>query len=187
MGAADEVLAVSSLERALNGEASLADVGALAWTTLRTVARPAAMAIFVNEEAADAVIVRFAAGAHVAALRQVRVTRGTGVAGWTATNQRSVLNADPRLDLGSTASALEPALVSSLVVPLAHEGRVVAVMALYASTVNAFTEDHQRLLELLSPSLAASVAAVVESKPGHVPLPAAARAAGSHLRLVQRH
>ena len=41
--------------------------------------------------------------------------------------------------------------------PLVHEGVLVAVVSLYASTPDAFTDDHARLLTLLAPSLAMSI------------------------------
>jgi GAF domain-containing protein len=71
-----------------------------------------------------------------------------------------VLNADPALDLGHVAGALDPPLRSSLTVPLAHDGHVVGVLSCYTGTYQGFTEDHLRLLELLAASLAAAVASV---------------------------
>jgi hypothetical protein len=182
VGAADDVLAVNSLERAVLGEASLSDAGALAWVMLRNVAPCTSMALFLPDAAEDAVVARFAAGSHAATLRSLRVCRGTGVAGWCAANRHSVLNADPRLDLGPAAGTLSPPLLSSIALPLSTDGELVAVMVLYTSRPDGFSEDHQRLLELLAPSLGASVAAALEPK--------AARAGGvrtSALRLVGRH
>jgi len=156
----NEVLAVSSLARAVSGNASLSDVGALAWMTLRNVVPANSMALFVEDERQDLLTVAHAAGAHAAMLRQLKKARGGGIAGWVAVNRRGVLNADPALDLGLTIGSLEPPIRSSLSVPLAHEGRVVGVLCCYSSTPQGFTEDHLRLLELLSASLAAAIAAV---------------------------
>jgi putative nucleotidyltransferase with HDIG domain len=184
VAAADDVLAVSSLERAVSGEASLSDVGALAWMLLRNVAPCTAMALFINDEAQDAVVVKYAAGAHAITLRHFRLARGAGIAGWCATNRRSVLNADPRLDLGPGIATLDPPLLSSVTLPLSHDGALVAVLALYASSAGAFSEDHQRLLELLAPSLAASVATVLTRD-----FPSAARPGerrSTDLRLLRR-
>ena len=47
-----------------------------------------------------------------------------------------------------------------MTVPLAARSAVVAVLSLYASTTEAFTDDHARLLTLLAPSLATSIAAL---------------------------
>jgi putative nucleotidyltransferase with HDIG domain len=160
----DEVLAVGSLARAVAGEASLTDVGALAWMTLRSVVPCTSMALFVNDEGYDAVTVRFAAGAHAGHLRQVKRSRGAGIAGWVSANRRGALNADASLDVGPGASTMSPPLVATIAIPLTHAGTGVGVLALYASTANAFSEDQLRLLELLAPSFAASVATVVAAQ-----------------------
>jgi putative nucleotidyltransferase with HDIG domain len=160
--ALNEILAVSSLARAVSGNASVADVGALAWMTLRNVVPAASMALFVEDEREDLMTVAHAAGAHAPMLRQLKKARGGGIAGWVAVNRRGVLNADPALDVGPAAASLEPPLRSSLTLPLAHEGRLVGVLSCYASAPQAFSEDHLRLLEVLAGSLAHALASVNE-------------------------
>jgi GAF domain-containing protein len=180
----DEVLAVTSLARAVAGEASITDVGALAWMTLRSVVPCTSMALFVNDEGYDAVSVRFAAGAHTSHLRQVKRARGAGVAGWVSATRRGALNAEASLDLGLTASTLSPPLLATLAVPLTHEGTCVGVLALYSSVSNAFSEDQLRLLELLAPSFAASVASVSAAQ--QPALVGAGPRRPSELRLLRR-
>lgn len=155
-----EVLAVASLARAVAGEAGIGDVGALTWMMLRQVLPCVSMAIFVYDERRDAVTAQYAGGAHAAAVRGTRLTLGSGVAGWAAANRRFVLNADPAIDLGAAVASMNPPLRSSLSMPLAQDGSLVAVVSLYASAAAAFTDDHARLLTLLAPSLATSVAAL---------------------------
>ena len=58
----EEVLGVSSLARAVGGEASIADVGALSWMMLRQMLPCAAMGLFVPDETRDAVVGSYAAG-----------------------------------------------------------------------------------------------------------------------------
>ena len=163
--ATSEVLAVSSLARAVSGEATIADVGALTWMMLRSVVPCSSMGIFVYDEKHDAVILQYANGAHAVSLRGARMTLGAGIAGWSAAHRRFVLNGDPTIDLGPGVAALSPPLRSSLTVPLVHEGNVLAVISLYASTVEAFNDDHARLLTLLAPSLATSIASVERARP----------------------
>ena len=55
---------------------------------------------------------------------------------------------------------LQPPLLSALAVPLIHDGTLVAVLSVYATSRGAFSEDHSRLLDLLAPRLAASIASV---------------------------
>jgi GAF domain-containing protein len=144
------------------------------------------MAIFVEDERQDLLTVGYAAGAHAAMLRQQKKDRGGGIAGWVAVNRRGVLNADAALDLGLSAHSLEPPLRSTVTVPLTSDGRVVGVLSCYAAAPG-FTEDHLRLLELLSASLGGAIATVDRSSVsdvarGAAPVTPAARAAS--LRLV---
>jgi GAF domain-containing protein len=152
----DGLLAISSLTRALGGNAQLADVGSLVWMLIRQIVPCEAMALFLPDETHDHVMVRFAAGAHAHALRGVTRPTSTGLAGWVAVNRAPILNGEPILDLGFRAET-SPALRSSVVVPLIESDAVIAVLALYSNELLAFTDDHLRVLELLAPSLAASL------------------------------
>jgi putative methionine-R-sulfoxide reductase with GAF domain len=158
--AADEVLGVGSLARALSGQATTADVGALFWMMLRTAVPCTSMGLFAADEASDTIAGQFAAGAHADVVRALRSSIGDGIVGWVAANRRHALNAEPALDFGPGAHRLEPPLASSLVVPLLHEGTLVAVLSVYSHRSRSFTEDHASLLELMAPQLAASLAAV---------------------------
>ena len=181
----DEVLAITSLSRTVSGHASVADIGALAWMMLRTVVPAVSMALFVDDEEQDVLTVTYAAGPHAAARPFETAQRGAGIAGWAAANRRGVVNADPALDLGP--APLEPPLRSALTVPLVHDGRVTGVLACYAAPAQAFSENHLRLLELLSSSLGGAIAAAsaagMPKTPSEAPAP---RRQGSHLRLLAR-
>lgn len=155
-GVSDALLALASLSRALAGDAKLSDVGALLWMLLRQLVPADAIALFLPDEQHDHVVVRYAAGVHAAALRGVTRPTAMGIAGWAAVNRRSVLNAEPSLDLGFRAEAA-PALRSCIVTPLVDSDALVAVLALYSRTTGGFTEDHLRLLEVLGPRLASAL------------------------------
>jgi putative nucleotidyltransferase with HDIG domain len=163
-GVSDGLLAVTSLSRAVSGGARLADVGALMWMVVRQVLPCEAMAVFLQDERTDHVTVRYAAGAHAAALRLISRVRGTGVAGWVAVNLKPALNADPALDLGPQTALLAPALRSCLAAPLVEGNSLIAVLAVYREAASAFSEDDARLLELLAPRLASSLAEAVRTE-----------------------
>lgn len=182
--ATSEVLAVASLARAISGDATIADVGALTWMMLRQVVPCTSMGIFLYDESADAVTMQYADGMHATAIRGTRLTLGSGIAGWSAANRRFVLNSDPAIDLGPAVQSLTPPLRSSLSIPLVRENQLVAVISLYAATPDGFTNDHARLLTLLAPSLATSIASL-----GRAPARASAeprRLASGELRLLKR-
>ena len=149
----DELLALSSLSRALGGTARLSDVGSLLWVLLRQVVPCDAMALFMTDETEERLVVRYAAGVHAQRLVGVSRPASSGIAGWVALHRRPLLNAEPVFDLGVRAN-IAPALRSSVVVPLVGRDRVVAVLALYSRALLAFTDDHAHTLELLGPRLA---------------------------------
>jgi putative nucleotidyltransferase with HDIG domain len=157
---ADEVLGVSSLSRALAGRATTADVGALFWMMLKPMVPCTSMGLFVPDEATDTLVGCYAAGAHAGLIRGLTTTPGDGIVGWVAANRRLAFNAEPALDFGLNVLRLEPPLASSLAVPLLHEGTLLAVLSVYSDARKRFTDDHARLLELVEPQLAASLAAV---------------------------
>jgi putative nucleotidyltransferase with HDIG domain len=170
-GLGDELLAITSLSRALTGDARVADVGALLWTILRSVLPCETMAIFMPDLDTDEIAVRHASGAHAATLRGLRRATGEGIAGWVSVNGRAAANADPSLDLGYRAAEMSPPLRSCLAVPLFDGETFVAVLALYRMQRAAFSENEVRLVELLAPRLATSLAtAAIEDE--HVEQPA---------------
>jgi HD domain/GAF domain len=181
-GVSDGLLAVTSLSRAVSGGARVADVGALMWMVVRQVLPCDAMAVFLPDERADAVSVRYAAGLHAGALRRMTRASGTGVAGWVAVNRRAAINADPALDLGLDAVDLSPALRACLAMPLLDGDTVVAVLTLYRGQRDGFSEDDARLVELLAPRLASSVAEATRVEREGVP----AASAAPPLKLVKR-
>jgi putative nucleotidyltransferase with HDIG domain len=159
----DGLLAVTSLSRALSGEARVADVGALLWTILRQVLPSETLAIFLPDPESDDIAIRFAAGTHAPALRGLKRAIGSGIAGWVAVNLRPAVNAEPSLDLGIRAET-SPGLRACLAIPLVESETLVAVLALYRSQADAFSEDDVRLVELLAPRLAASLAAALTAE-----------------------
>ena len=179
----EEVLGVSSLARALGGEANLADAGALSWMMIKQVLPCASMGLFVRDERQDTVVGCYAAGSHAALIRNLNTSPGEGIVGWVAAHRRTAVNAEPALDFGLSVAGLQPPLLSALAVPLIHDGALVAVLSVYATSRSAFSEDHARLLDLLAPRLAASIAAVTGRDEAALDVP---RAIGARSRTPSR-
>ena len=160
-GVADGLLAVTSLSRAISGDAGVADVGALLWSILKQVLPCEAMAILVPDVHSDQVVARYATGDHAARLRTIRCANGAGVVGWVAVTLKPAVNADPAFDLGCRGDDPAPGLRSSLVLPLVDSGALVALLALYRHDARAFADDHVRLLELLGARLSTPLGAAI--------------------------
>jgi GAF domain-containing protein len=154
---AEGLLAITSLARSLKGEARLSDVGGLLWMILRQGMPCDAMAIYLIDDDRGHVAVRFAAGHHADAIRQVTRPIGTGIAGAVALHWRAMVNGDPAFDLGKCA--IDPAhpLRSCLVAPLVSDESLIAIVALYSAQPEAYTQEHTQLLDLVASRLADSI------------------------------
>ena len=144
--------------RASAAARGVADVGALMWMVVRQVLPCEAMAVFLPDERADSVTVRYAAGIHAGLLRWDRPGRAVpaspdgcrSIAGPRSTRIR-------RWIWELAAAELTPGLRSCLAMPLIDADGVVAVLSLYRSQRDGFSEDDARLVELLAPRLASSL------------------------------
>jgi GAF domain-containing protein len=154
---AEGLLAITSLSRSLDGDARLSDVGSVLWMILRQSVPCDAMAIFLIDDDRGHVAVRFAAGDHVEAIRQVTRPIGTGIAGAVAVHWKAMVNGDPAFDLGKCAIDPVRPLRSCLAVPLVADESLIAIVAIYSSVPAAYSEDHARLLDLVAPRLADSI------------------------------
>jgi putative nucleotidyltransferase with HDIG domain len=156
-GVSDAMLAVASLSRAVEGNARIADVGALLWMIVPQILPCDTFAIFVADDDRDEMVIRYAAGAHAQATRGVSRASGAGIAGWVAANRTAAVNADPTIDLGHHASDSSRPLRSCLAAPLLVGDKVIAVIALYSAAASAYRDDNVRLLDLLAPRLASAL------------------------------
>ncbi|HEY0874847.1 MAG TPA: HD domain-containing phosphohydrolase [Vicinamibacterales bacterium] len=182
--ALDELVAFTSLSRALGGTATCADVGALAWLLVKQVVPCDALALYAYEEASDMMVARHAAGQHAEVWRRNRYAMSLGAVGWSAVNRQSLLNAEPLLEAAVSPEQFPPPHVMCTI-PLVHQGGLVAVLAVYAPKWMPFSERHLQLLELLAPQLAASLASLPPEASGASPHTKGRRTGVSELQLVR--
>jgi hypothetical protein len=156
--AVEQIAAFTSLGRAMDGEAGLSDLGTLVWLLVRDVVPCSNLVLFVPDERIDAMVARFAAGPLAGSLRTLRYGMSRGAVGWTAVNRRTIVNGDPLSGADGIDAALAPQSVCT--VPLVHDGRLIAVLALFNAPSTPLAEPQVQLLELLAPRLAATVASV---------------------------
>jgi putative nucleotidyltransferase with HDIG domain len=148
--ASEELLAFVSLARIVSQTPSIRDIGMLAWGHMRHIAAGASVAIFTVDASRGALVAQFTAGPSAERLNGLTMAVAQRVSGWVAANWQPMFNADAHLDL---EQATELRFAMSL--PLIVEGRLVAVVTLYAS--DAFTEVQMRRMEIIAPHFAASL------------------------------
>jgi putative nucleotidyltransferase with HDIG domain len=92
----------------------------------------------------------WASGDNFRLLSLLRIPMGEGLCGWVAQNCKPIVNGNPAVDPGYSNDATQhSALRSALAVPLQGEGGVVAVLALYRTLQDAFSNDDLVIVETL--------------------------------------
>lgn len=146
----DEMLTLFELARSLTANMGGQDATDLIAKHLRRLVPSSACVFFMFDEEADDLVAAYASGEHGALIKGLRVPRGHRLSGWVAANRQTIRNSDPVLDLGESARAMTPRPRSSLSTPLLVGKRLVGVLSLYSSNKDAYSEDHERILEVVA-------------------------------------
>jgi len=158
----------------LGPDASLADTCDVVVRYLRRMA-PAGLVVFYRMDGtSDELVVEHASGFGEALLPDLRIGMGHGISGWVVANRRSVLNADPALEVGPRFDQLSPRVRSALSVPLAPGTETTGAVTLYSDQPNAFTDDQRMAIELISGAVAEAIERAYQRSlmmigRGHVP------------------
>jgi putative nucleotidyltransferase with HDIG domain len=144
---------VHELRRALRAVRSLPQLGDVVWAHVGPQVPASTFILYAYDAANDAIAAAYKAGAECDLVNDVPVPLGERLSGWVAATSQSVMNSDARLDFDESVRD-HSRLRSALAVPVVLNGRVAAVLTVYADNANAFTEGDQRLLELAGQLLA---------------------------------
>jgi diguanylate cyclase (GGDEF)-like protein/putative nucleotidyltransferase with HDIG domain len=146
----EEMLTLFTLARELTGRLSVADVGDVLLKRLRRLV-PSSLCVFYSYDQERAELVAshvFGERAH--SIHGIRIPIGERLSGWVGANKQTIRNSDPILDFGDSARAMKPRLRSCLSTPLVAGDRLVGVLSLYAPNQESFSEEHERLIEIVA-------------------------------------
>jgi putative nucleotidyltransferase with HDIG domain len=146
----DEMLTLFELARSLSANMGGQDATDLIAKHLRRLVPSSVCVFFMLDEASDELVASYASGEHAALVKGLRVPRGQRLSGWVAANRQTIRNSDPVLDLGESARAMTPRPRSSLSTPLITGQKLVGVLSLYSSNKDAYSEDHERIAEVVA-------------------------------------
>lgn len=146
----EEMLTLFTLARELTGRMSVADIGDVLLKHLRRIVPSSLCVFFLYDEDTTDLVASHAIGEHGELAHGLRIPLGERLSGWVGANRQSIRNSDPVLDFGDTARTVTPRLHSCLSTPLIAGDKLVGVLSLYAKASEAFTEDHQRLVEIVA-------------------------------------
>jgi putative nucleotidyltransferase with HDIG domain len=153
----DEMLTLFDLARSLSTSMTVQDATDLIAKHLRRLIPSSTCVLFLYEVETDELAVCHASGEHASLIKGLRVPRGQRLCGWVAANRQTIRNSDPVLDLGESARAMSPRPRSCLSTPLMTGDTLVGVLSLYSSNKDAYSEEHERILEVIARQVSGAI------------------------------
>jgi putative nucleotidyltransferase with HDIG domain len=153
----DEMLTLFDLARSLHSSMTAQDTTDLIAKHLRRLVPSSACVFYMYDVDTDELVAAHASGEHAALIKGLRVPRGQRLSGWVAANRQTIRNSDPVLDLGESARAMNPRPRSCLSAPLIAGKTLVGVLSLYSSNKDAYSEDHERIIEVVALQVSAAI------------------------------
>src|SRR5579872_5164250 len=151
--AASEIVAV---KQSPGTSLLLEDVFALLSIRLRQLIPFDSMAVYGLQD--DTLTPKFVSGENFRLFSSLKIPLGEGLSGWVAQNHKAILNGNPSVEPGYLNDPTKySTLRSALAVPIERESRVIAVLALYRSAQDAFTEDDLLVIESAVSALGATI------------------------------
>jgi putative nucleotidyltransferase with HDIG domain len=163
----EEMLLLYDMAQALSGNLDIADIADLISKHLRRLVPATTCVFFLYNSDQDDLLVAHASGENASHFAEIRIAMGQRLSGWVAANRQTILNSDPMLDLGEVARALKPALRSCLSTPLVAGTEMIGVLTVYSTHREAFTEDHQRIVEVVARQVSHTIRGAVHYKRQH--------------------
>ena len=108
------------------------------------------LVIYLADERTEELRPAHIAGQHKEAFSELSIEMGTRLAGWVAANNRFLYNVHPGPDTMALSEEIKSLYANSLLAPLVHEDRRLGTIALYVAGDERFTDDHIRLMEIVS-------------------------------------
>jgi len=158
----EEMLTLFDLARGLSNQMSVQDAGDVIAKHVRRLVPCSLCIFFLYDVDSDELVAGHAAGDNASMFAGLRIGRGERLSGWVAANRQSIRNSDPVLDLGEYVRSVQARPRSCLSTPMTVGGSLVGVLSLYSIAPEAFSEEHQRILEVVSRQVSAILKGAAE-------------------------
>jgi putative nucleotidyltransferase with HDIG domain len=153
-GSSEEMLTLFDLARGLSSPTHMHHVGEVVSRHLKRLIPCSMCVLFLYDSDSDELVATHSFGDNSSVVSGIRIGMGQHLSGWVGAHRRSIRNSDPVLDLGDVARNLSPRPRSCLSVPLVAGKELIGVITVYSTSVEAFSEEHQRLLETVARQIA---------------------------------
>jgi diguanylate cyclase (GGDEF)-like protein/putative nucleotidyltransferase with HDIG domain len=161
-GSTEEMLTLFSLARGMTSLSSLQDVADVIAKHLRRLIPSTLSVFYLYESETDELVVAHASGEGASYVIGLRIGTGQRLSGWVAANRQTIRNSDPVLDFGEAARSMTPRPRSCLSTPLLVGHTLIGVLTLYSTTQEAFSEEHQRVAEIVGRQVAPAIQQAAE-------------------------
>jgi diguanylate cyclase (GGDEF)-like protein/putative nucleotidyltransferase with HDIG domain len=151
---ADEMLTLFEMTRALAGLATQADASDIIAKHLRRLVPFSLCVVYLFDADTNEIEAKHSLGDDSSIARGLRIALGQHLSGWVAANRQSILNSDPSLDFGDVGRRFNRRFRSCLSCPLVSGEELVGVLSLYSDVKDRFSEDHQRIVEVVAKQVA---------------------------------
>ncbi len=148
-----EIETLLQLAQKVEGALSFEDLISLLAVRVKRLIPHDSMAVYTVQE--KALAPAFVSGDNFRLFSSLRIPVGEGLSGWVAENCKAILNGNPSVEPGYLNDATKySTLRSALAVPLQGKSNVIAVVALYRVSQDAFTREDLSLLLCMCSGLA---------------------------------
>ncbi len=136
---------------------TLAQAGASLFARVRELVPCSLCVLFVYDAMSDELLAAHATGENASLVVGLRIPMGQKLSGWVAAHRLTIRNSDAVLDFGELAMPFQAPHNSCLSTPMLMGTELVGVLSLYTLGRDRFTEEHQRVVELLAAEVAGSI------------------------------
>lgn len=162
-GSTEEMLTLFSLASGLSSLSSLQDAGDMISKHLRRLIPSSLTVFYMHDSELDELAAAHASGEGAGLVTGLRIGTGQRLSGWVAANRQTIRNSDPVLDFGEAARGMNPRPRSCLSTPLLVGDSLIGVLTLYSTSKDAFTEEHQRVAEIVGRQVAPAIQQAVDA------------------------
>ncbi len=147
--AANELALLSVLAQNFSSSLGINDTLTLLTDKLQKII-PFNSCVFYLNDKKDKVVPAHVAGENAEELSHNELEMNKGVTGWAMANTNAINSQLPQMDFYDLKDEVSEEYKSALSVPLKTNGAVFGALTLYNSERNAYTNEHQRILEMIS-------------------------------------
>lgn len=154
---ANEMALLSVLAQNFSSSLGINDTLTILTEKLRKIVPYDSCVFYLNDKKNSKVVPAHVSGEHAEELSHNELKSGEGLTGWALANTTAINSEMPKLDFYDVKEDVKEGFKSALSVPLKNKDTVFGALTLYREERNAYTNEHVRLLEIVSLHAASAI------------------------------